>query len=715
MAITTRHEIITRLATGGMAEVALARERGLGGMERLVVLKRILPHLAEDPDFVQMFLREGRLIARLNHPHIVQIFEIGADAGRYFLSLEYIHGVTLRELQVHAARAGQALSPMLAVEIAIQSCRALHAAHELRDLDGSLLGLVHRDVTPHNIMCTPEGAIKLLDFGIAKATQHHGESTWSGDLKGKFGYMSPEQCRQQPLDRRSDLFSAGIVLWELLTDRRLFKRPSDLEIMQAVTTGEVPAPSLYNPQVPPSLDALALRALSRQREDRPDSAATLQRELELVSHQEGWGGAQERLSAFVQASCAGLLQARAPATLLTQVAAPEGEESPTRITPITASSSYSYSAAAAPPPPADASFLVVNARPEEEEEAAAEAPTRVMPSGPHDTLSAQAAHAEVNTAPDGAAQAASEVPAQERASARKPRASARVMSRRLVMLSVGLMAALLIPALVRPDRKPLRMGWAPTADEALILREIEPLRRYLEDELKRPIEFKVSADYDGLTRQLDADELDAAVLPPMLYLRTRAQLPTVKALAIKQYDGATMSDGVLLVSSRHPPDRGLGALRGATFCLTDRSSTSGHALPRAWLKAQGHEPDVFIGQVHWSGDHIQALKDLIDGRCEAAASYSGAVLSADRLGVAVSTLRTLAITGHIPQDMVVARQALPQAERDALQRALLAFKPERDVKAPRLGDTQRITGFSTPDAVSYEALERLVRDDLRDQ
>src|SRR5690606_29276569 len=184
-----------------MAEIYLARERGLAGLERLVVIKRILPHLVHQASFVEMFLREARIIARLAHPNVVQIHELGEDKGSYFIALEYIHGCTVRELQVLSARADMAFPLDVSLSIIAEACRGAHAAHELKDKDSRPLGLVHRDISPHNLMVTGQGHVKLLDFGIAKAAEGF-ESTASGNLKGKYAYMSPEQCLHLPLDRR---------------------------------------------------------------------------------------------------------------------------------------------------------------------------------------------------------------------------------------------------------------------------------------------------------------------------------------------------------------------------------------------------------------------------------------------------------------------------------------------------------------------------------
>ncbi|MFW6057641.1 MAG: serine/threonine protein kinase, partial [Persicimonas sp.] len=293
-----RYELATKLATGGMAELFLARERGLAGLERLVVIKRILPHLADDPSFIDMFLREARIIARLNHPNVVQIYQLGEEDGSYYIAMEYIHGSTVREMQVLAERAGVAFPVEVAVSVVDQACRGLHAAHELRDLEGTPLGLIHRDVSPHNLMCTTEGYIKVLDFGVAKAAQGV-EATNSGHLKGKFAYMSPEQCKGIKLDRRADIFSLGIVLWEALTDRRLFKREKDLDMMRAVAQEAAEPPSTYNPSVPAEIDAVVLKALTKNRDQRYASAEEMRKDLIEAARAAGLHFGEDRLSSFL--------------------------------------------------------------------------------------------------------------------------------------------------------------------------------------------------------------------------------------------------------------------------------------------------------------------------------------------------------------------------------------------------------------------------------
>jgi serine/threonine protein kinase len=280
------YQLIKRLAMGGMAQIYLARQRGAEGFEKKVVVKRILPHLAENQEFVQMFLDEARIAARLNHPNIVQIFDLGAQDDSFFIAMEYIHGEDLRRVWKKADRAGTPIPVPLVCRIIIEACAGLDYAHKKTDANGKPLGIVHRDISPQNILLTFEGRVKVVDFGIAKAADQ-ATVTRSGVLKGKYSYMSPEQAAGQKLDCRSDIFALGVVLYELLTCSRLFKRATDMATLQAVAECDILPPSQLNPRVPKDLDALVMKALTRRPEERFSEAAQLQLALEdwLVGHQ----------------------------------------------------------------------------------------------------------------------------------------------------------------------------------------------------------------------------------------------------------------------------------------------------------------------------------------------------------------------------------------------------------------------------------------------
>ena len=279
-----KYTLFERIGRGGMADVYKGRVSGPQGFERTFVVKRILPHLSDDATFIKMFVEEAKLSARLAHPNIVQIFELGAVEGEYFISMEYIRGRDLSETMRAIWKTMGPPRPELVAYIGREACRALSYAHSLADERGRPLGMIHRDVSPSNIMMSYEGAVKLLDFGIAKALGEAPETTKSGTMKGKYAYMAPEQTEGDDVDHRIDIFSCGIVLHEVLTGRRLFKGQNDVLTIERVRRCDVPPPSQQNPMVPPELDAIVLRALARNRDDRWATAADMADALDDVVH-----------------------------------------------------------------------------------------------------------------------------------------------------------------------------------------------------------------------------------------------------------------------------------------------------------------------------------------------------------------------------------------------------------------------------------------------
>ncbi len=270
-----RYELLTLLAEGGMGEVYLARARSVGGFEKLVVIKRSLPSLAADRE---PLFAEARLVATLQHTNIVQVYDVDTDGPTVFMAMEFLHGQDVRHVLRRAWRGDRRLPLDHALAIAQAVCAGLHYAHEKRDADGTPLGIVHRDVSPSNVFVTYDGGVKLIDFGIAKATSLPSE-TQLGTIKGKPGYMSPEQCRGEPLDRRSDLFCVGILLYELTTGRRPFRGETEYMIYREICEGERARPTASDPTYPPALEAIVLRALAPDRRDRHPTALALQEEL----------------------------------------------------------------------------------------------------------------------------------------------------------------------------------------------------------------------------------------------------------------------------------------------------------------------------------------------------------------------------------------------------------------------------------------------------
>jgi len=294
-----KYQLLRRIATGGMAEIFLARAQAIHGFEKQVVLKRILPQHASSDDFIRMFLAEARLAATLHHPNIVQVYDIGEEAGTYFFTMEYIQGQDLRRL-VRAARRKQTPIPLAHIlHIIMGMAGGLHHAHEKVGTDGRPLGIVHRDVSPSNVLVTYEGDVKVVDFGIAKAAAAQ-VSTIAGTLKGKIPYMSPEQCRGEAVDRRSDIFSIGTLLWELTTGKRLFAGENEFAILNRVAKADVPPPSSVRPEYPPELEAIVMRALSVNPEDRYATAIDLQIDLEDFAREARLPVSSARMGRFMR-------------------------------------------------------------------------------------------------------------------------------------------------------------------------------------------------------------------------------------------------------------------------------------------------------------------------------------------------------------------------------------------------------------------------------
>ncbi|HYH98705.1 serine/threonine-protein kinase [Hyalangium sp.] len=303
-----RYSLLARLAIGGMAEIWLARQAGPKGFEKFVVIKRILDGLGTDPEFVGMFLDEARIAAQLNHPHIVQIFDLGEEAGAFYIAMEYLPGENLAAIARAGSRQGKALPIPLAVRIIANAAEGLAYAHAKTGADGVLLGIVHRDVSPQNILVTYDGLVKVVDFGIAKAASRESQ-TMAGQVKGKTAYMSPEQARGQTLDARSDIFALGIILFELVTGSRLFQFPDPLTALKVVASDDpIPLAHERSPDVPEALSRIIARALARDPAQRYPTARHFQNALEewLRTQQDVPGSAElgqymsERFSARIQ-------------------------------------------------------------------------------------------------------------------------------------------------------------------------------------------------------------------------------------------------------------------------------------------------------------------------------------------------------------------------------------------------------------------------------
>lgn len=291
-----QYALVERIGRGGMADVFKARMLGTAGFERTVVVKRILPRLCADPSFTRMLIREAKLAAKLTHPNIVQVFELGQVGHEHFVSMEYVHGRTLAELVRTLWKRTGPPRPELVAFIGREMCRALAHAHDYCSEDGQYQGIIHRDISPSNVMISFDGAVKIVDFGIAKAALVHGSSreseedkTQVGMLKGKLAYLAPEQLVRQDIDWRVDIFATGVVLHEALTGQRLFKGESESQTLERVRRCAARAPSSRNPLCPSELDRIVLHAIAKRPEQRYQAAADMAYDLDEIVHRARFG------------------------------------------------------------------------------------------------------------------------------------------------------------------------------------------------------------------------------------------------------------------------------------------------------------------------------------------------------------------------------------------------------------------------------------------
>jgi serine/threonine protein kinase len=280
------YEVYERIGVGGMATVHRAKKQGIEGFERVVALKRMLSHLADDETFIKSFVREARLASQLQHGNIIHIYDLGRVGRVYYIAMEYVRGRDLRKILKQTAYATGPMPLAMMLLLARQLCDALDYAHGLADENGEPLGLVHRDVSPSNILIAADGHLKIIDFGIAKATSSS-LRTLSGRVKGKFAYMAPEAIQGKQLDRRTDIFAVGTVAHEMLTARPLFATKNQFDTIRKITQEEAKPPSYYNPECPPELDEIIMTALAKSPDERWQSAGAMHRALDHVAKKHG--------------------------------------------------------------------------------------------------------------------------------------------------------------------------------------------------------------------------------------------------------------------------------------------------------------------------------------------------------------------------------------------------------------------------------------------
>src|SRR5271170_2903392 len=283
-----------------MATVFLARLSGVGGFQRFTAIKRLHPHLAREPEFIEMFLEEARLAARIHHPNVVPILEIGTSEEGYYIVMEYVEGDTLGRLLARSAQTGLRLPTKVGLRVIIDMLAGLDAAHELKDDDDNPFGIVHRDISPQNVLVGVDGSSRLSDFGVARATSKL-STTRTGQLKGKLAYMAPEQAKgAKDIDRRADIFAAGVVLWEVLACRRLFKGDGEADTLNKVLNEPIPPVRSLAPMVPAALEAVVARALERDRTKRFATAAEFADSLERASRVVGALGTHKDVAAHLE-------------------------------------------------------------------------------------------------------------------------------------------------------------------------------------------------------------------------------------------------------------------------------------------------------------------------------------------------------------------------------------------------------------------------------
>jgi serine/threonine protein kinase, bacterial len=283
-----RYEILERIGVGGMAEAFRARAHGPGGYQRELVIKQILPHLAGDPDFVRAFVDEAKILGMMNHPNVVGVYDFGEDQGRHYLALEFLDGPSLAAIFERSARLQVPVPVGVVAYLGREICNGLFAVHTLRDPLATPMGVIHRDVTPSNVMTTLNGGVKLLDFGVAKMTTA-AKATRHGQIKGKSGYFAPEQISGGEIDARVDLFALGVLLHELLCGRYLFFDDSgpEIAVIYRILEMPIPTPSSIRPETPAALDRIIMKALARDPHQRYASAQEMGEELNQVVNDAG--------------------------------------------------------------------------------------------------------------------------------------------------------------------------------------------------------------------------------------------------------------------------------------------------------------------------------------------------------------------------------------------------------------------------------------------
>lgn len=307
--LTSRYELLMALASGGMATVYVGMQRGAGGFQRIVAIKRLHAHIVQNDEMAAMFRDEAQIASLIQHPNVVAIHDVYMEAGEQLLVMEYVDGVSLGQLRKALHAQNLSIPRKVVLRIVVDGLRGLHAAHELKDIEGVPLHVVHRDATPHNLLLSAEGGVKVTDFGIARAAQRS-SATQGGQVKGKYAYMAPEQVAGGEMDRRVDVFAMGIVLWESLTSRPMFHGENEAQIISQITSGDYRRPSELRGDVPKALDAIVMKAISVDPKDRFETAAAFADAIDAFARTTLGIGSQSDLARTVATGCGPSMQER---------------------------------------------------------------------------------------------------------------------------------------------------------------------------------------------------------------------------------------------------------------------------------------------------------------------------------------------------------------------------------------------------------------------
>jgi phosphate/phosphite/phosphonate ABC transporter binding protein len=643
-----RYSILERLAVGGMAVVYLAFETGDDALQRLVVIKQILPKFDDDEGFRRMFLQEARLAANISHPNVVEIHEMGSWEEQPFLAMEYVSGVPLNILMRHAMGNSVRFPVGVAIGIIVQACAGAHTAHELTDATGEPAKLVHRDLTPHNLMVSEAGHVKILDFGVAKATSNQDE-TQTGVLKGKLPYMSPEQLWQKDVDRRSDVFTLGVVLWELLLGSRLYARDGEAATINAVLNSTLPQIEGIRPDVPREVLAAAMGALEKDPAKRTGTAEELRLALVDAARISQLDFSEDAIRTFVDGELGPSLAARkSEVQAQIEKSIHHMAATTTQKTPV--------------PSP-------VTARP------------------PQDTIGGikrgMALGAGVATVLIGVGLA-------------------------VVMLTRGLDNTATTPLSTNVSGPGLTIILAPTVNPEILQRDLEPLRKYLQRKMEMEVSWRFADTYAATSEALLNGEAQFASLPPTLYVQTVAAHPEVELIAVKVHSGSSGSDGVLLVSE-DGPIQSLKDIAGKRLCYTDPQSTTGYMLPRAALRDAGIDPDRDMQRpAIISGNHLQLIKDIIERKCDVGGTFTAAYMNADEAGINAARTRVLQVTGRTPHDAISAAPGVDADLKLRMREALLEFDPKTETGLESVGGVERLTGFAPVTDSVYDKVRKAV-------